>query len=82
MPPDTDMQAASIGTAVEYAGDEAMLQRGDLVFWKGHVGIWIDPNCFVHANATDMMVATGPLAEIATRIEAAGAGPVPVVRRP
>lgn len=79
---DTDMQAATIGTAVDYSGDESELRRGDLVFWRGHVGIWIDRENFVHANATDMMVAAGPLAEIAARIEAANAGPVTAVRRP
>lgn len=81
-PRDTDMQSAAIGTAVDYSGDDAVLRRGDLVFWRGHVGIWIDRETFVHANATDMMVATGPLADIAARIEAAGAGPVTAVRRP
>jgi cell wall-associated NlpC family hydrolase len=82
VPRDTDMQAATIGTAVDYTGDEDTLRRGDLVFWRGHVGIWVDRAIFVHANATDMMVAVGPLADIATRIEAAGAGPVTAVRRP
>ena len=79
---DTDMQAATIGTAVEYTGDEDALQRGDLVFWRGHVGIWIDRENFVHANATDMMVAAGPLSEIASRIETGGGGPITTVRRP
>jgi cell wall-associated NlpC family hydrolase len=82
VPRDTDMQAAGIGRPVDFAGDESVLRRGDLVFWKGHVGIWVDPEHFVHANATDMMVAVGPLAAIAARIEAAGAGPVTAVRRP
>jgi len=82
VPRDTDMQAAAIGTAIGYDGDEAVLQRGDLIFWKGHVGIWIDPDRFIHANATDMMVAFGPLAESSARIEAAGDGPVTAVRRP
>jgi len=82
VPRDTDLQADTIGTAVEFSGDESVLQRGDLIYWKGHVGIWVDQRCFVHANATDMMVATGALSEIATRIEASGAGPVTTVRRP
>ena len=76
------MQATTIGTAVDYTGDEDALQRGDLVFWRGHVGIWIDRDNFVHANATDMMVAAGPLSEIASRIETGGGGPITTVRRP
>ena len=79
---DSDMQAASIGEAVEYSGDEAVLKRGDLVFWRGHAGIWIDPARFVHANATDMMVAVAPLAEIAARIETTSGETVSTVRRP
>ena len=80
-PRDTDMQAVSIGNPVNFSGDESVLQRGDLVFWKGHAGIWIDSGHFVHANATDMMVAVGPLEAIAGRIQAAGAGPIAAVRR-
>ncbi len=79
---DSDMQAASIGDAIEFSGDEAVLKRGDLVFWRGHAGIWIDPARFVHANATDMMVAVAPLAEIAARIESTSGEAVSAVRRP
>src|SRR5690606_28470859 len=39
VPRDSDMQAAGIGTPLE-AG--AALERGDLVFWKGHVAILTD----------------------------------------
>jgi hypothetical protein len=40
---DTDMQEASIGEALETGGDYSSLRRGDLVFWKGHVGIMTTP---------------------------------------
>jgi cell wall-associated NlpC family hydrolase len=50
----------------------ASLRRGDLVFWKGHVAIAIDPETLIHANAHHMMVAI-ELAEDATmRIKATG----------
>ncbi|MEF2070762.1 C40 family peptidase [Consotaella aegiceratis] len=68
-PRDTDMQERELGTRL--AGIEA-LQRGDLVFWKGHVGIMIDGERVVHANAHHMMTAIEPLAEMVARLEAKG----------
>ncbi len=80
IPRDSDMQTG-IGQAVGYEGDEGVLQRGDLVFWHGHAGIWIDPQTFIHANATDMLVATEPLNVVTARIEAASGGTILCVRR-
>ncbi len=82
VPRDTDMQEAAIGAAITYTGDNAELQRGDLVFWPGHAGIWIDANRFVHANATDMMVAVAPLSHVAAYIEDATGDRISSVRRP
>lgn len=79
---DTDMQAGSIGALVPFDGDEGVLMRGDLVFWPGHVGIWVDDITFVHANATDMAVSRGPLREVATRIQESTGDTISVVRRP
>ncbi|MBV9548198.1 MAG: C40 family peptidase [Alphaproteobacteria bacterium] len=56
-------------------------ERGDLVFWKGHVGIMLDGEQLLHANAHHMMVAIEPLAEAAPRIEKT-AGPITAVKRP
>ena len=58
--------------SVAVADDLEGLQRGDLVFWKGHVGIMIDSVLMVHANAHHMMVAVEPLPEAALRIAKAG----------
>jgi len=71
-PRDSDMQQAELGENVAIAGDFEGLQRGDLVFWKGHVGIMIDSVMMVHANAHHMMVAVEPLPEAAQRIAKAG----------
>ena len=78
-PRDSDMQAALVGTELD-AG--APLRRGDLVFWKGHVGIMRDDATMLHANAHHMAVASEPLAPAAERILAAGGGPILLRRRP
>lgn len=76
IPRDTDMQAAWAGDPV----DPGALQRGDLVFWEGHVGIMTSPDRLLHANAHHMMVAEEPL-EVAAQRLAAVAGPVTGARR-
>ena len=66
---DTDMQEASIGEALETGGDYSSLRRGDLVFWKGHVGIMTDADNLLHANGSTMSVAREPLSAAIARIE-------------
>ena len=63
-PRDTDMQQADFGE--ELAADAA-LQRGDLVFFPGHVGIMADGENVIHANAHWMSVQVEPLAEATAR---------------
>ena len=41
---------------------ETPLSRGDLVFWKGHVGIMRDARTLLHANGWHMKVVSEPLA--------------------
>jgi cell wall-associated NlpC family hydrolase len=48
------------------------LQRGDLVFWKGHVGIMADSLMLLHANAHHMAVTVETLPEAADRIAKQG----------
>lgn len=76
-PRDSDQQEASLGEEI----DPTQLQRGDLVFWKGHVGIMSSPDMLLHANAHHMAVAYEPLAEAAARIEAAGEGQITARKR-
>ena len=47
-------------------------QRGDLVFWQGHVGMMVDGVQLVHANAYHMAVQVEPLADTLARYEAKG----------
>lgn len=68
---DSDMQEASIGTALT-SNEIKFLRRGDLVFWDGHVGIMADAENLLHANAFHMMVAIEPLKVAEQRIAAAG----------
>ena len=75
-PRDTDMQR---GFFPEIA--EADRRRGDLVFWKGHVAILLDPDTILHANAHHMATAIEPLAEAITRIAATPTGGVLGYRR-
>ncbi len=71
-PRDSDMQEAAFGTLVQERPDDLGLQRGDLVFWQGHVAIVRDETTFLHANAYHMAVAIEPIAEAIDRIGAAG----------
>lgn len=50
---DTDMQVRTLGLEIER--DE--LRRGDLVFWKGHVGLMENEETLLHANGHTMNVA-------------------------
>ena len=76
---DTDLQERSIGTLLP-GGLEGGLCRGDLIFWRGHVGIVADPETMVHASGHHMTVVHEPLGEALRRISAA-AGPPTAVRR-
>ena len=78
-PRDSDMQEAELGVALN---DRDALRRGDLVFWKGHVGVMRDARTLLHANGHHMEVAAEPLAEAEARIVARGGGPVTSFRRP
>ena len=56
-PRDTEDQEKSIGTD---AADKPR-QRGDLVYFPGHVGIMVDDKNILHANATHMKTCVEPL---------------------
>jgi cell wall-associated NlpC family hydrolase len=71
-PRDSDMQAA-FGSPVAFDGDIGVLRRGDLVCWKGHIGIVSGPDLLLHANAFHMAVAEEPLSAAIARIATPGA---------
>ena len=81
-PRDTDMQQAELGDPVPITPNLDGLQRGDLVFWPGHVGIMCDAVMMVHANAHHMAVTIEPLAEAAQRIFKTGCEIAAIKRLP
>jgi cell wall-associated NlpC family hydrolase len=78
-PRDSDMQE-KIGAPVSFPGDVNALRRGDLVFWKGHVGIVPGPDRLLHANAFHMAVAEESLTEAIDRIRKSGSDVIAVRR--
>jgi cell wall-associated NlpC family hydrolase len=79
-PRDSDMQQAELGRDIAVDGALKGLERGDLVFWPGHVGIMTDAFLLLHANAHHMAVVVEPLRAIADRIARSG-GHMTAVRR-
>jgi cell wall-associated NlpC family hydrolase len=80
-PRDTDMQEQSVGESVSIASDLSGLKRGDLIFWKGHVGLMRDAETVLHASGHQMLVVSEPLRVAVDRILAKGAGPITSVKR-
>ncbi len=77
-PRDSGPQAARIGTALPL---DAPLQRGDFIFWRGHVGMMASPETLLHATAFSMSVITEPLAVTVARVKADGHGDITAIRR-
>lgn len=74
-PRDSDMQAASLGEAIDPGPNHENLRRGDLVFWRGHVAIMVDGETTIHANGHTMDVAHERLADAVARIGYLYGGP-------
>ena len=72
------MQQDGLGTAL---AADAPLQRGDLLFWAGHVGMMVDADTLIHANAHHMATAYEPVARAILRIKAQGDGDVTARKR-
>jgi cell wall-associated NlpC family hydrolase len=70
-PRDSDMQQAGLGRALE-PHERSKLQRGDLIFWKGHVAIVRDASTMVHANAHHMATVVEAIEAAIARIRQAG----------
>lgn len=77
-PADSDLQRA----AFPPLAPDAPLARGDLVFWKGHVGMMLDGATLIHANGHHMATVAEPLSAATDRIAQNGGGPLIARRRP
>lgn len=80
-PRDSDMLEASTGAPVAFDDSLAGLERGDLVFWKGHVGIMTDAQTLLHATAYTMTVMSEPLRGARDRVQAKSFGAITSIRR-
>jgi cell wall-associated NlpC family hydrolase len=78
-PRDSDMQQDGLGRALDPV-ESKKLQRGDLIFWKGHVAIVRDADSIVHANAHHMATAIENTRNAIARIKASGSEIVSIKR--
>ena len=76
-PRDTDLMENALGGAIALV---APLNRGDLIFWKGHMGAMLDEARLIHASAYAMQVVIEDFASARARIEADGL-PVRTIKR-
>ena len=65
---DTAMQSETAGKIIHPGRDGVELRRGDLVFWRGHVAMMLDPKTIIHASGHSMSVAREGFAEAVERI--------------
>jgi cell wall-associated NlpC family hydrolase len=81
VPRDTDLQEKALGLDIDFDDALGGLRRGDLVFWRGHVGIMRDETSLLHANAHHMLVASEPLRDARDRILAKSGAPISSIKR-
>jgi cell wall-associated NlpC family hydrolase len=66
-PRDSDQQCEVFGQPLKAHWRDTSWQRGDLVFFPGHVGIMTNGDHMIHASAFDMKVVVEPLYDIVMR---------------
>ena len=80
-PRDTDMMATALGEKVSGQGEISDIRRGDLVFWKGHVGVMRNAETLLHANGHHMLVVSESFKAARERIAEKSFGDIVSVRR-
>jgi cell wall-associated NlpC family hydrolase len=80
-PRDSDMMEAALGAPLPVEDALNRLRRGDLIFWKGHVGVMRDAETLLHANGWRMKVVSEPLNEARARIADQTQGAITSIRR-
>lgn len=73
VPRDSDLQREGIGDPLPV---DAALQRGDVLFFPGHVGIMVDGENLLHANAYWMSTVIEPLSDVIARLKPGHDAPV------
>ncbi|WP_037228030.1 C40 family peptidase [Roseobacter sp. GAI101] len=76
-PGDSDQQQSRLGQDLPQGAD---YKRNDLLFWKGHVALVLEPAILIHANAHHMAVTLEPIRDAIQRI-AETDGPVTAHKR-
>lgn len=64
-PRDSDMQMDTVGVAIP---EGALLRRGDLIFFPGHVGMMVDAENMIHATRHHGKTVIEPLGDVVARI--------------
>lgn len=77
-PGDSDQQCMALGRLIPSHGP---FQRGDLLFWPGHVAMAVDGQRLIHANGFRAATTHEGIETCIVRIEAQGEGPLLCVKR-
>lgn len=77
---DSDMMQEQLGIEIPLTPDGSGLERGDLIFWQGHVAIMCNETILVHANGYHMTTVIEPFKSARDRI-AGLFGEVSVIKR-
>jgi len=75
-PRDSDLQAQ-----LGYPVARSQVRRGDIVCWRGHVGLLVDTDTLIHANVHHMAVVIEPFTTACERISAQEFGQITTIRR-
>ena len=76
MPRDSGPQQAFMAAAAKPPSDAFHhFQRGDIIFWNGHVGVCLNAADILHANAHHSRVAIEPIKEAIRRIKTTDGAP-------
>ena len=71
-PRDSDLQEKALGALLPIPNDPAHFQRGDLLFWPGHVALCQGEGQMIHATAYSMSVISEPIGTALERIAGQG----------
>lgn len=68
-PRDTKDQIKVLGTKIDLVANHSNLKNGDIIFWEGHVGIYIETNKILHSNMTTMDTRIENFNEVKTNLQ-------------